>query len=250
MVANTGIEQARATLRDRVVLAAAALLEEEGLDALSTRAVALRAEVPHPTIFRLFGDKEGLLEAVSQHGFDTYLRHKHRLPATGDPVQDLRAAWDLHIRFGLGQPAYYTLVYGRARPGHLPSAGRLAVTELQRMITRVAATGRLRMSVERATAVLHAAGVGTILTMISTPAESRDLGTAEAARESVIAAIIAPAAAGTAHPEHGEHDDTASAAMTLRAALARRGTSTLSSTEKALLIDWLNRLADAKPAPG
>ncbi|MFE0632929.1 TetR/AcrR family transcriptional regulator [Streptomyces sp. NPDC058864] len=250
MVADTGTEPARATLRDRVVLAAAALLEEEGLDALSTRAIALRAEVPHPTIFRLFGDKEGLLEAVGEHGFETYLRHKSLLPGTGDPVEDLRAAWDLQIRFGLGQPAYYTLVYARARPGRLPPAGRRAVTELQRMIARVAAAGRLRMSVERATAVLHAAGVGTILTMISTPAESRDLETADATRDLVIASITAPAAAHPTHLRQEEHDDTATTAMALRAALARRDTSALSAAEKALLTDWLNRLADAKPASG
>ncbi|MFB7290571.1 TetR/AcrR family transcriptional regulator [Actinacidiphila glaucinigra] len=248
MGTDISTEQARPALRDRIVLAAAELLDEEGLDALSTRAIALRAEVPHPTIFRLFGDKEGLLEAVGEHGFATYLQHKSRLPETGDPVQDLRAAWDLHIRFGLGQPAYYTLVYGRARPGHLSPAGQRAVTELQRMIARIAAAGRLRMSVERATAVLHAAGVGTILTMISTPNESRNLETADATRDLMIAAITAPATADPARTEQQDRDDTAATAMELRAALARRGTSALSAPEKALLIDWLNRLADAEPA--
>jgi hypothetical protein len=37
------------------------------------------------------------------------------------------------------------------------------------MITRVAAAGRLRMSVERAVAIMHAAGTGTTLVLISTP---------------------------------------------------------------------------------
>lgn len=67
MVSETDAEQKEqtpATLRDRIVQAAADLLEREGLEALSTRAVAARADVPPPTIFRLFGDKDGLLEAV------------------------------------------------------------------------------------------------------------------------------------------------------------------------------------------
>ncbi|MFE7752202.1 hypothetical protein [Streptomyces sp. NPDC057428] len=45
-------------------------------------------------------------------------------------------------------------------------AGREAVTELEGLITRVAAAGRLRMSVERAAAVMHSAGMGTIFTLI------------------------------------------------------------------------------------
>ncbi|MFI9729393.1 MULTISPECIES: TetR/AcrR family transcriptional regulator [Streptomyces] len=245
MVADDGTGPTSEPLRARIVLAAAGLLESEGLDALSTRAVAARADVPPPTIFRLFGDKDGLLEAVGEYGFETYLKFKGQLSATGDPVQDLRVAWDLHIRFGLVQPAYYTLVYGQARPGRLPRAGRRAVAELQKMMTRVAAAGRLRMSVERATAVMHAAGMGTILTMISAPPETRDLETADAARDVVIAAITTPAA-----PHAGDGDgrhDTAAAAMALRAALHRDGASALSAAEQPLLIEWLNRLADSRP---
>lgn len=245
---NSAMEkgQSPATLRERIVLAAAAMLEEEGLDALSTRAVAARAEVPPPTIFRVFGDKDGLLEAVGEHGFETYLEFKTQLSATGDPVQDLQVAWDLHIRFGLVQPAYYTLVFGQARPGHLPRAGRRAVAELQRMMTRVAAVGRLRMSVERATAIMHSAGMGTVLTLLSAAAGARDLETADATRDVVITAITTPettpSAGTTAAPS-----ETASAAMTLRAALGEDETSALTAAETPLLIEWLNRLADAKP---
>lgn len=239
-------EETPTTLRHKIVLAAANLLEKEGIDAMSTRAVAARAGVPPPTIFRVFGDKDGLLEAVGEYGFKTYLRAKSRLPRSDDPVRDLRDAWDLHVRFGLDQPAYYTLVYGLPRPGHLSRAGQEAVTELEGMITRVAAAGRLRMSVERAAAVMHSASMGVIFTMISTPPELRDLEAADLTRDVVIAAItITPADGPT--PDTGR--DTAGAAMALRAALARDGAAALSTAERLLLLDWLNRLADAHPGP-
>ncbi|MFB7599776.1 TetR/AcrR family transcriptional regulator [Streptomyces sp. NPDC056160] len=259
---ETDPELTAATVRRRIVTAAAELLRSEGLDAASTRAVAARAGVAPPTIFRLFGDKDGLLEAVSEYGFETYLRAKGELPESGDPVGDLRAAWDLHVRFGLDQPAYYTLVYGQARAGRVPRAGRQAVAELERMIDRVAAAGRLRMSVERAAAVMHAAGVGTILTLIGTPPEQRDLRNADAAREMVLAAISTPAASSSAPvsavtatagaggaDEAGSAagDETAQAAMALRAALGRGDRSALNAAERSLLVEWLNRLADAGP---
>jgi AcrR family transcriptional regulator len=226
----------------RIVLAAADVLEEDGLDAMSTRAVAARAGVFPPTIFRIFGDKDGLLEAVGEYGFETYLEAKSRLPQSDDPVADLRLAWDLHVEFGLLQPAYYALVFGRSHTGGLSRAGRRAVAELRRMITRVAATGRLRMSVERATAVMHAAGVGVVSTLISTPPESRDLETAQVTREMVFDAIIAPAAEAEGT---GADAGSAGPAMALRAALAEERELPLSPGEKLLLVELLNRLADA-----
>ncbi len=47
-----------------------------GPDAVSTRAVSAAAGVQLLTIYRLFGDKEGLLDAVVADGFTAYLTSK------------------------------------------------------------------------------------------------------------------------------------------------------------------------------
>ncbi|GGT64386.1 TetR family transcriptional regulator [Streptomyces atratus] len=241
MTTETPPDQAGPTLRQKIVLAAAGLLEEGGLEAVSTRAVAARAGVPTPSIFRIFGDKDRLLEEVAEHGFRRYLEIKAELLTGDDPVQALRDAWDLHIRFGLEHPAYYSLVYGQVRPGHTPQAGLRAAADLRRMITRVAAAGRLRMSVERATEVMHSAGVGTILTLISLPDAVRDLRTAHTAREMVIDTLtLAPAEGSDVAPG----GTVASSAMALLAALGQDDTTALSPAERSLLQEWLNRLAD------
>jgi AcrR family transcriptional regulator len=243
MTADEADGHTAGALHSRIVLAAADLLEEEGLDGMSVRAVAARAGVFPPTIFRLFGDKDGLMEAVGEHGFATYLEAKGRLPQSDDPVADLRAAWDLHVHFGMTQPAYYTLVFGRSRSGLLSRAGRKAVSELQRMVTRVAAAGRLRMSVERATSVMHAGGVGVVTTMLS--ASVRDPAVSEVTREAVFAALLhSPDAPGPASSEHGP----AGPAMALRATLADDEPLPLSPGERLLLLELLNRLADTPPA--
>ena len=70
---NAGRTAAADNTRARIVAAAAGLLTKGGREAVSTRAVSAAAGVQAPTIYRLFGDKQGLLEAVASHGFTTYL---------------------------------------------------------------------------------------------------------------------------------------------------------------------------------
>jgi AcrR family transcriptional regulator len=64
----------RDEVRARILAAAAALIADGGRDALTTRAVSAAAGVQAPTIYRLFGDKSGLLDAVAELGFAAYLR--------------------------------------------------------------------------------------------------------------------------------------------------------------------------------
>ena len=78
--------------RERLVKAAAELLIEGGKEAVSTRAVASAAGVQAPTLYRLFGDKDGLLDAVAAYGFADYLATKHAMGASDNPVDDLRRA--------------------------------------------------------------------------------------------------------------------------------------------------------------
>jgi len=220
--------------RDRIVAAAARLLAEGGREAVSTRAVSAAAGVQAPTIYRLFGDKQGLLDAVATHGFTTYLNDKTDLKPGGDPVEDLRSGWDLHIGFGLANPALYSLMYGEPRPGVSPPAAAAAAEVLAGHIRRIAEAGRLRVTEERAAHLVHAAGCGTTLTLIAMPEGERDPALCDTAREAVIAAITtdapAPAAPGPV-----------SAAVALRAVLPQ--ISALTAHERTLLREWLDRIA-------
>ncbi|HEX5811837.1 MAG TPA: TetR/AcrR family transcriptional regulator, partial [Pseudonocardia sp.] len=135
--------------RARIVEAAAHLLASGGRDAVTTRGVAAAAGVQAPAIYRLFGDKTGLLDAVAEHGFDTYLAQKTVRPS-GDPVDDLRTGWDLHVGFGLANPALYTLMYGDPRPGAATPAAVQAKQMLRAHVRRVAEAGRLRVGEELA----------------------------------------------------------------------------------------------------
>jgi AcrR family transcriptional regulator len=227
-----------------VLRAAAGLLADGGRDAVSTRAVSAAAGVQAPTLYRLFGDKEGLLDAVAAYGFEEYLAGKHSLGQSDDPVADLRRGWDLHMDFGLSRSAFYVLMYGGARTGEQSAAGRETADILHAMITRVAAAGRLRLSVERATQLVHSTSVGITLTLIATPPEQRDPGLSVLARETVLRAITTD----TSPAETGADSDITTRAVALRVALQAappEQLTTLTDAERTLLAEWLNRLTDA-----
>ena len=227
---------ARDDARSRIISVASALLASGGRDALTTRAVADAAGVQAPAIYRIFGDKSGLIDAVAEQGFATYLKQKEQLARSADPVEDLRSGWDLHVSFGLSHPAIYTLIYGDPRPGAKSPAAALGYEFLEAHIHRLALAGRLRMGEARAAELVHACGCGTVLTLLDKPAERRDLKLSTIAREAVITAI-------TTHSPVMESSGLTAAAIALRAALPN-ASPPLSDGERHVLGEWLDRLAE------
>jgi AcrR family transcriptional regulator len=231
----------RADVRSRIIDVAAQLLRDEGPTAVTTRGVAEQAGVQAPMIYRLFGDKDGLLEAVAEHVMAAYVAAKTEIAeaasAAGiDPLTDLRAAWQTQIDFGVGNPSLFRLLSDPDRVRQSPAA-RAGREVLQARIHRVAVTGRLRVSEQRATSLLQAAAIGAIQTLLATPPEDRDSGLAESMCDAVLGQIItdppAPAAAD---------GDTIATAVTLRAMAP--GLDALTRAERQMLGEWLDRVID------
>jgi AcrR family transcriptional regulator len=227
--------------RAQLVAVAAELLATQGPDAVTTRSVALAAGVQAPTIYRLFGDKSGLLDAVVEHGFATYVARKPPVGAEADPVEGLRAGWELHVGFGLANPELFRLMHTALRTTLLTPGGRAAAAAgtgiLRARIHRVAEAGRLRVTERRAADLIRAAGTGVVFTLIDQAEDERDETLADTAWESVCAAILTdPGTAASTGP--------AAAAVTLRAALP--DLTALTAAERALLGDWLDRIAESR----
>ncbi|GAA3227619.1 TetR/AcrR family transcriptional regulator [Pseudonocardia petroleophila] len=230
---------ARREVRDHVVEAAARLLAEGGRDAVSTRAVAAAAGTQAPALYRLFGDKDGLLDAVAEHGFAAYLRTKVLDPPGDDPVEDLRAGWAVHVGFGLAHPALYLLMYGDPTSGRTSPAAERSWAVLRRHVRAIAAAGRLTVDERTAADLVHAAACGTVLTLLATPADDRDPALSDLARDTVLAAIA------TGAPPRREPGPV-TAATTLRAGLD--GITALTEGERHVLGEWLDRIAAGRAA--
>jgi len=227
--------------RERIVSATAALLAAGGRDAVSTRAVAAAAGVQVPTIYRLFGDMRGLLDAAIGFQLATYVREKAGREAAGDPVEDLRHGWDVNVAFGLANPAIYQLMYGDPRPGAALSAIAAGGELLRALVARVAETGRLRVGVDRAVQMIRAAGSGVTLTLLGTAPAERDPALSATTREAILTAIITDAPAQETTAQAGR-ERAAHRAVALKAVLAEVQAE-LTPGERTLLAEWLDAIA-------
>jgi AcrR family transcriptional regulator len=235
----------RPNARARIVHAATDLLATGGRKAVTTRAVSAAAGVQPPTIYRHFGDMQGLLDVVARETLAVHVREQATRALTNDPVEDLRRGWDLHLAFGLAHPDAFALLYSAPSVPASVSVIDEGVSVLQGLVARIAEAGRLRIDVAQATALIHAAGAGITLTLAATPADERDPRLSETMREAMLTAITVPAHADA----RNEGPDSAPAldrvavhAIALRALLTDTP-SVLSPAERQLLSDWLDRLA-------
>jgi AcrR family transcriptional regulator len=140
--------------------AAATLLEKQGPSGLTTRAVCEAAGVKAPTLYHHFRDKEGLEQALIQRGLDDFMRRKRQPPASADPLEQLRAGWDLALDFALKRPALYALFaqHALAQPAMLADAYGLMQARVQRLVD----LGRFRGPVEAAARAVWAASQGAL----------------------------------------------------------------------------------------
>ena len=104
-------------LRQSLIDAAIALISEEGIGDLSLRQVARRVGVSHNAPYRHFEDKEALLAAVAEQGFQSLraAMEASRQPIPPNASQCLEAIGIAYVNFALAHPAYYRLMFGDYR---------------------------------------------------------------------------------------------------------------------------------------
>lgn len=227
--------------RQRLLDAAAELIAAAPGQDVPLRAICDRVGVKLPTLYHFFASKEGLLDAVVEHGFDLYLGQKSAHESSGDPVQDIRDGWDTHVAFGLANPGFYALMYGQVAPGSRPAAQERATAILRGLTASAAAQGRLVVDADQAADHVLAANVGVTLHQIT--AGRPDAALSVAVRDATIAALTgAEHEAGTGA---AERTDLARRATQLLDALGG-APSPLGAPETALLRSWLTTLARAR----
>lgn len=229
-------------IRTQMLEAAERLLDASPDRDISTRAVCEAVGVGAPMLYRLFGDKNGLLSAVVDHGFDRYLETKRSAQPSADPIADLKNGWDTHVAFAREHPAVYRLMYSPAF-SEVPSAAQEALRLLREMLVRCAALGRLRVDPGLAAQRIMAANVGVALSLVTQPGTYTDPELSPRVRDAVHDSLLTPA------PQDAGADPAAetplpTAALQL-AALVRTTDSALGAEETQLLLKWLDGLARA-----
>jgi AcrR family transcriptional regulator len=113
----------REDLRERIVEAARDIVGEEGLDALSMRALGLRIGYSPATIYLHFRDKEELLRSVMEEGFKRLGETVQAELAGGSgeltPLDRLAATGRGYARFALENTGYFRAMF------EIPAVARL-----------------------------------------------------------------------------------------------------------------------------
>lgn len=100
-------------LRDAAISAALSLVERDGPDGLSLRAVAEAAGVNHRALYRHFADKDALAVAVAAIGFERLADRIHgAIAESPDPADDTRPLQSAYVDFAFAEPGLYALMFG------------------------------------------------------------------------------------------------------------------------------------------
>ncbi|MET7620927.1 TetR/AcrR family transcriptional regulator [Streptomyces sp. NPDC005408] len=120
------VQQRSAERLTRILDACAELLDETGYEELSTRAVAARAGVPIGSVYRFFGNKRALAEALAHRNLDTYAERiggrLEELPA-GDWRGALDAVLDEYLAMKRTVPGFALIDFGYQIPVGAPASG-------------------------------------------------------------------------------------------------------------------------------
>jgi AcrR family transcriptional regulator len=225
-------------MRARMLRAAEALLLESPECDISTRAVSEAVGVGAPVLYRLFGDKNGLLAAVVDRAFERYLASKRSQRVSDDPVSDLYSAWDLHIAFALKNRAVYRMAYAPSL-AEVPAGVAQARELLVQRLVRCAEGGRLTTTPDEAAQIMMAAATGVALSLITQPSTFDYPGLSQQVRDSVLRELLVQ----TIPP--GRRPDTLKSVALQMAALLRANQTPLTGPELALMLQWLDAVSSA-----
>jgi AcrR family transcriptional regulator len=108
---RTASHQVSAALLD----AAEAVLDRDGIDGVTVRAVAHEAVVSPMSVYNRFDNKEGLIVALAMRALGQ-LAEAIDVPDDIEPVERFRRACRSYREFALLHPARYSLIFGAGSP--------------------------------------------------------------------------------------------------------------------------------------
>lgn len=114
-------------LLQALIDAALDLIAEKDVTNVSLREIARRVGVSHTAPYRHFADKEALLAAVAQEGFQRFNQAiEAAIQSVGDPLEQLERGCLTYIRYAVKHPSRYRIMFG-AYGANLGKADRAMV---------------------------------------------------------------------------------------------------------------------------
>ena len=174
-----------------------AILVEEGYERFSIRKLADRCGYTAPTIYHHFGDKRGLLGVLLEERFQILLEELRNPEQGADPIRNLRELARAFVRFGLGNPTHYALLYAMRPEGEPPPPSAEASWEIMEKSLRILSEqGQLFSDVHSSGQSLWATLHGVITLQTVRPDYDWTPGLAECAIDTILRGLVRGAPEG------------------------------------------------------
>ncbi len=134
--------------KDKLVEAAAALLDEGGEAAVTLRAVAQRVGVSHNAPYKHFEDRAALLAGVAEKDFSDFSATFAAIQRSSQPaIEKVEAALEAFVSYGEVHPARYRLLFGdpdiASRGGQLEDVAMQTFADFAALVAGAQETGDL-----------------------------------------------------------------------------------------------------------
>jgi AcrR family transcriptional regulator len=104
-------ERDKQEMRKLILDTAMNLFLEEGFQNVSIRKIADKMEYSPATLYLYFKERDEILFALHNEGFEELFRRQQELLTIADPARRLRRHGEIYIRFAFEHPEYYNLMF-------------------------------------------------------------------------------------------------------------------------------------------
>lgn len=127
----------------KIIAAAAQLLDKEGVDGVTMRRVAGIVGITPMAIYRHYPGRRALLSALADQGFEELTGHLERKRCAGNAAQQLARMMDVYLDHGLENPRLFELMFLKARKGarRYPADFRAGASPTANMVAQVVGRG-------------------------------------------------------------------------------------------------------------
>ncbi len=177
-------------LRAALVTAALGLLEESAIETVSLRAVARRAGVSAMAPYRHYPDKEALLAAVAQTGFDRLRDVLAHADSISGPDTALLGQGVAYVQFAIENPVLFRLMFGpprRGRHADLRTSSETAFSVLVRRMTEQTHSAGLQPRILGYWSLVH--GLAMLILDGQTPVAGFETPDTEVVRQTISSMI-------------------------------------------------------------
>jgi len=112
------------SIRENIIMEAAALINEAGYSDFSMRKLGARLGIAAKTIYNYFTDKDELYLMIVTKGFEIlFCRFQEAYASGNSPFEKLRAMAIAYIDYGIGNPHLYTIMFSMGTPKYADYVG-------------------------------------------------------------------------------------------------------------------------------